>query len=307
MASRKKDRKLSKADTKKPSRKKVNESVRKEVPAIDGSKLAQDVAGLPKRPGFVNQNDPEAGQEITEDYLPETFDPDMNRNERMLVPVDLQVHVVEDAQQEVFNLKGITDEMANAQADVGTRENGATLARGIHLHWVMPDALMEGEELPLEDKKVEQAGMDRMFKFPELPDRWLVLRLSRKDPLGFNVKAWIVESETQTVHKLEKWIPAKASSWLTAIDDLDPSTIDDFGWTATYHGSEGRFTFHDLPEKGLVGPFNYCVMGWYSRKEKDPLYAKPETTRGEWMGILESLRWEIAQNEFVGKTVVPQG
>ena len=22
------------------------------------------------------------------------------------------------------------------------------------------------------------------------------------------------------------------------------------------------------------------------RKEKDPLYAKPETTRGEWMGIL---------------------
>ena len=62
MASRKKDKKLSKADTKKPSRKKVNESVRKEMPAIDGSKLAQDVAGLPKHPGFVNQNDPELSQ-----------------------------------------------------------------------------------------------------------------------------------------------------------------------------------------------------------------------------------------------------
>ena len=82
--------------------------------------------------------------------------------------------------------------------------------------------------------------MDRMFKFPELPDRWLVLRLSRKDPRGFNVKAWIVESETQMVYKLEKWIPAKSLHLADCDDDLDPSTIDDFGWTATHRGSEGR-------------------------------------------------------------------
>jgi hypothetical protein len=307
MASRKTDKKLSKSETKKVSRKKVNESVQKEAPPIDANKLRQGVAGLSKRPGFVNESVPEVGSEITEDFLPETFDPDMNRNERILVPVDLQVHVVEDSQQAVFDLKGITDEMTNSQAQVGTRENGAILTRGIHLHWVMPDALMEGEEQPLGDENLEHDGMDSMFKFPELPDRWLVLRLWRNDGRRFNAKAWIVESDTQEVHNLEGWLPSQASSWLTAIDDLDPSTDDDFGWTATYHGSEGRFTFHDLPEEGLVGPFNYCVMGWYSRKEKDPLFAKPATTRGEWMGMLESLRWEMAQNEFVGKTVVPQG
>ena len=80
--------------------------------------------------------------------------------------------------------------MANAQADVGTREKMEPFSLGgIHLHWVMPDAFMEGEELPLEDKKVEQAGMDRMFKFPELPDRWLILRLSEKRSTWFQCQS----------------------------------------------------------------------------------------------------------------------
>ena len=109
--------------------------------------------------------------------------------------------------------------------------------------------------------------MDRMFKFPELPDRWLVLRLSRKDPRGFNVKAWIVESETQTVHKLEKWIPAKPHLVDAVVSIHQQSMI----WLdCNHHGSDIALPSRPA-RKGLVGPFNYCVMGWYSRKEKDPL------------------------------------
>jgi hypothetical protein len=41
-----------------------------------------------------------------------------------------------------------------------------TVAPGVHLHWAMPDALMRGEQ------------KDDLLTFPELPDRWLLLRLS---------------------------------------------------------------------------------------------------------------------------------
>ena len=54
---------------------------------------------------------------------------------------------------------------------------------GAHLHWLMPDALLRGCQR--EDGEME---------FPELPNRWIVIRLSSEGD-HIRRKAWIIQSD----------------------------------------------------------------------------------------------------------------
>jgi hypothetical protein len=217
---------------------------------------------------------------------------------RLVVPVDVQALVIE-------------------------RDENSNLKPGIHLHWALPDGLLSGVERNLPEESItDDMGMNELFDFPSLPDLWVVVR-QWKRPIqavqdaqlhtngdgnrtvpkqtSWCSKAWMVDSITRTTMPLDAWVlNREAGSPLTAIQDGDPATIDDQPiWTAGYISSEGRFTFHDLPEIGVNGPFNYMVAGFYSSVSQDPLAMSPDSTRMEWFTRLHEMGWTTILNEVL--------
>lgn len=232
-----------------------------------------------------------------EQFYDQTLDSNLYRGSRIIVPVDLQIYVVEgQASTDVYDLTQIFDDEERDRP----REGQQQLAEGVHLHWSMPDGLMKGEELHDPDVPLgEDVDLSEMFSFPHLPDRWLVMR-QWKLPSGQNAAtAWVVESEKQTVTSLDLWRASSSNSSLTALDDGIPNNGDDIGWTGTYHGSQGRFTFHENPGSKVVGPLTYSVAGWFNNENDDPLMCSPETTRGHWMDMMQALGWYVPQSEIV--------
>ena len=234
---------------------------------------------------------------LSEEFFNETFDSNMYRGSRIIVPVDLQIYVVEDSNpKDVYDLTQIFDDEERNRP----RENQKQLEQGVHLHWAMPDALMTGDEVHDPDEVLStEIPLSEMFTFPSLPERWLILRhwtLPNGTP---SVKAWIVESEKQTATPLTSWEKSESTVSLTALDDGIADNGDDVGWTATYHASKGRFTFHENPGSNVSGPLSYSVTGWFNDPNSDPLMCPVETTRGEWNDMMESLGWFYPQNEIV--------
>ena len=94
-----------------------------------------------------------------------TWDPKLNRNKRILVPVDVQAYVAHASSAELLApLTGGPD-------DPAPFAEGSKPAPGVHLHWALPDALLRGKE--------SEAGGE--LEMPELPDRWVVLRMLLKE------------------------------------------------------------------------------------------------------------------------------
>jgi hypothetical protein len=108
-----------------------------------------------------------------------------------------------------------------------------------------------------------------------------------------NTKAWVIESDTLKVTKLELWNPppmaTTADPELTAIG----AGSGDISHTVTYDNSAGRFTFHDLPESGVKGPLNYLVCGWYSNPSLDPLSMEEGSRQNDWSDRLAELSWSV--------------
>ncbi|DAC48184.1 MAG TPA: hypothetical protein D7H92_03785 [Candidatus Poseidoniales archaeon] len=232
-----------------------------------------------------------------EQFHNQTLDSNLYRGSRIIVPVDLQIYVVEgQSSTDVYDLTQIFDDEERDRPREGLQQ----LAEGVHLHWSMPDGLMKGEELHDPDEALaEDVELSEMFSFPHLPDRWLVTR-QWKLPSGQNAAtAWVIESEKQTVTSLDLWRASSSNVALTALDDGIPGNGDDIGWTGTYHGSQGRFTFHENPGPNVVGPLSYSVAGWYNNANDDPLMCPPETTRGAWMDMMQALGWYVPQSEIV--------
>jgi len=267
-----------KNDTKKSSKKKVIAPTQEAAPDVKGNQIS----GL---------------SPTSEEFFNQTFDSNLHRGSRIIVPVDLQIYVNEDPNpQSVYDLTQIFDDEERNR----TRENMKQLEQGIHLHWAMPDALMTGEEVHSpDDELAEEIPLSEMFDFPSLPDRWLILRhwnLANGMP---SVKAWVVESEKQTVTPLTSWRKSESTVSLNALDDGIAGNGDDMGWTATYHASKGRFTFHENPGTNVSGPLSYSVTGWFNDPNSDPLMCPVETTRGEWSDMMEALGWFYPQSEIV--------
>ena len=109
-----------------------------------------------------------------EQFYNQTLDSNLYRGSRIIVPVDLQIYVVEgQSSTDVYDLTQIFDDEERERP----REGQQQLAEGVHLHWSMPDGLMKGEELHDPDETLgEEVELSEMFSFPHLPDRWLVMR-----------------------------------------------------------------------------------------------------------------------------------
>lgn len=183
---------------------------------------------------------------------------------------------------------------------------------GAHLHWLMPDALLRGCQR--EDGEME---------FPELPNRWIVIRLSSEGD-HIRRKAWIIQSdklsppgERQTENGMEKsaapcllydekdgiWKPAgENGAYFTYLGDeavygseteprsrLDRLTAVGTGdhlFAAMYPLCSTVFGFYDPLSEACAGRYTYLVCGYYSDSASDPFSGgSPEKTGEEYEWI----------------------
>ncbi len=188
------------------------------------------------------------------------------------------------------------------------------LAKGIHLHWSLPDALTRGTR-----------GKDKLkTEFREVPNRWLI----RKKSGETRVKEWIVLSDflhppgigqEQTciaydpksgegvqqpfrhlgekmpfsIYDPDRDYPAYAP--LTAIGYGEPT------FAAFYPNCHSVFGFFDPlgqepdVEREIIN-LSYEVIGWYSKPENDFFRKKVNAFIGE--EVSEAEVWEYIQEEF---------
>jgi hypothetical protein len=198
-----------------------------------------------------------------------------------------------------------------------------TLEAGIHLHWILPDALMTG--------KAESDGIT----FPHVPNRWLIVRRGGNKA----EKQWVVvsdylyaEGETPTdainilyqpssgevqpfrylgrKWELNQWrsgstnaryIPElSAIGPFVKVDSLDNEKAAFAGF---YPNCRSVFGFHDAEITGATPPkdLQYNVIGWYSDGEKDCL----SQFLREYSGSNSEILAEILQEKFGWTIALP--
>ncbi|HJQ03850.1 MAG TPA: hypothetical protein VJ872_00270 [Nocardioides sp.] len=197
-----------------------------------------------------------------------TWDPELSRRTRILVPVDVQAYVATAGGEATVGVRGVDDDPAPF-ADGTAREPG------VHLHWALPDALMGATH--------EQGGTQPVMS--ELPDQWVVVRTLM--PTGRRqviATAWAVDARTRVVTPLASYAGA------ATVDPEDPNLIAPLTAgrvgimpIAVYDAVVGRFGFHDplddlasladqAPD-GFAGDHaTYTVCGWWSDESQDPLH-----------------------------------
>ena len=198
-----------------------------------------------------------------------------------------------------------------------------TLKAGIHLHWILPDALMTG--------KAESDGIT----FPHVPNRWLIVRRGGNKA----EKQWVVvsdylyaENETPTdainilyqpgsgeyqpfrylgrKWELNQWrsgstnaryIPElSAIGPFVKVDSLDNEKAAFAGF---YPNCRSVFGFHDSEITDAIPPngLQYNVIGWYSDGEKDCL----SKFLREHSGNNSETLAEILQEKFGWTVAIP--
>jgi hypothetical protein len=196
-------------------------------------------------------------------------------------------------------------------------------ARGVHLHWAMPDALMHGEQ-------AQTAAPSNVFhaeptssplRFPRLPDRWLVTRTELVIDGPGKIKSWVVDSRflSETLRPgqnvgssavpwdnpgdttytrppfrylgrtlpIAEWTNPAPAELLT---ELTAASLGFIQAPAYYPSCRNVFGMHHPePESTKQTEYNYVVCGWHSDPAHDPLYGKSYEDAGK---ALEKLRWK---------------
>jgi len=131
------------------------------------------------------------------------WDRQLLRKPRVLVPIDVQaLYAPEDSSEQFVRLPfatttpdGQEPEPMPEPFDPGTRRPA-----GVHLHWAMPDSLLNGT---LDD---QIPGSDNRLSLPALPDRWVVLRQTiARGANRATVTGWVIDAATTTVTALSDW------------------------------------------------------------------------------------------------------
>ncbi len=197
-----------------------------------------------------------------------TWDEQLPRRHRLLVPADVQAFVViAGAEEKTVPLTGGPNDPAPF-ADAVVRPPG------VHLHWAMPDALLRGRQ----SKTAAELSM------PRLPDRWVIVRaLMPEKGSAVVTRGWVVDASLGSVMALADYsgTPAPLPGGGVAFDPLDGASGGSLMWTASYTASAGRFGFYDpLDDVAASGQnvggwhgdqASYTVAGWWSDESLDPL------------------------------------
>lgn len=232
----------------------------------------------------------------------DTWNPNLYRETRLLVPVDVQALVVAPGDTiEHADIAGpvlfdkLRERAENPEiealdaaprpfVDLEPRESG------VYLHWALPDGLTAGS-VDADDQAQETP--DGTLVMRALPNRWVVLRAEQGT--SRRVRGWVIEADRGRVVDLEDWAeiettdegitPELLPEELTAVAGGDP------GWAAAFDTVEDRFAFYDdladIPDN--TRPLTYLVSGWYSDPALDPF--DDAITQAQFEANMEELRW----------------
>ena len=232
-----------------------------------------------------------------------TWDKHLLREARLLVPIDVQaLFVPSESDEQMVRLPMVLsgpDGTPPEDAMPEPFDEGSTRARGVHLHWAMPDALLTGSLTS------RATGTRNRLGLPPLPDRWVVLRLlAPNEARQVVVSGWVLEADRAVATPLGSWTEGsespdagQPSGVLLTPSELSGTAGGSVNWSATYDAVGNRFAFHDpldgiaeLAPQGIDGEMaTYLVAGWW----KDPAHDPLDSARGESSleELLEGLRW----------------
>jgi hypothetical protein len=251
------------------------------------------------------------------DLAPETiatWDPNLLRQSRVLVPVNVQALYVPAGDSTLYvhlpsaltTPDGKPPESVPAPMAAGIKRNS-----GVYLHWAPPDALLRGALQNVPDGSANRLGM------PALPDRWVVIRiLAPVNAAAPVVTGWVVEADTTKVVPLDQWPAASATTAPTgktvAAADLAGTIGGALNWTSTFDAGVNRFGIYDsladvptLAPAGVVNDLaSYLVAGWWSDPQLDPLDSA--NTAASLAVRLAELGWYLMSDSEGGDQVNQQ-
>ncbi|HVT97276.1 MAG TPA: hypothetical protein VHE33_07185, partial [Acidobacteriaceae bacterium] len=234
------------------------------------------------------------------DRLIATWNPDLPRDPRVLVPVLVEALVVrqEGGQWADTSLKQ-TPESGDAVPTESllpkpfALDSGAR-PKGVYLHWALPDALTKGTQTPNADASADTSNAAAVF--PAVPDRWLVVRLSPSTthPDRRAVKGWILQAHDKDAirHDLDGWRdpgtpPEGLQKPLTALG------WGDISWAGYFDNTENRLAMYDDLSGVKEGPLAYLVCGWYSDPQLDPLGPANVASLSQFNAAMQKLGWAL--------------
>ncbi len=185
----------------------------------------------------------------------------------LVVPVDVQALYVPDPAFESFVRLPLDLSPKSGAARPEPFASPTARPRGVHLHWALPDGLLRGS---LHEHSAS-------LSLPPLPDRWLVIRLTGQNRARqMSMRGWVIQSNSGQVHDLDTWPGAATQADAIAPERFNAVIGGGPNWTAGYDAALNRFAFHDDlsgldPQAVQTGLASYVVIGWWSRREHDPL------------------------------------
>jgi len=224
-----------------------------------------------------------------------TWNQFLPRTPRVLVPIQLDVMMVrQDGETWANCLMATPDPNAGIQQRRDLlpppfTELAKSRPPGAYLHWALPDALTSG------------TSDGAIGRFPVIPDRWLVLRLSPSLQIASRraVAGWVIRSgdASPTVTLLDQWLetgpsPDPVKNSLTALGHGDPA------WAAYYDNVVNRLAYYDDLSGIQSGPLAYIVCGWYSNPSDDPLGDPNIHSLSDFDAAMNRLMWHIDDGEF---------
>src|SRR5260370_4540500 len=171
-------------------------------------------------------------------------------------------------------------------------------ARGVYLHWALPDALTRGSQNAA-DSTSQSADAGTLF--PAIPERWLVLRISpsptRADRRG--VRGWVLQAhdDKPTPVDLDSWRepgqpPEGLQNPLTALG------YGDISWAGFFDSTQNRLSFYDDLQDVPDGPLAYLVCGWYSDPTQDPLGSAQVHSLADFDARMKALGWALPSGDL---------
>lgn len=235
--------------------------------------------------------------------------------QKILVPVYVEALLVDPATSEAEVWKDLSVNYSMIAARLGRNLEDGNLKElssglcepGVHLHWALPAALTHG----LND--------ENGITFPNVPDRWLIVRTNLDGDLLVQ-KKWILESSYKGNDGTSKWVEKSgtvfsptqigrsflldeqyagdpiANDPLTAIAPGNPS------FAAVYAACRDVFGFYDDMKGARAGVYSYSVFGWYSNSGHDPIRKLDDKADAMQQQIRASIlsRWHIPSLEGAG-------
>jgi hypothetical protein len=225
-------------------------------------------------------------------------DPTLGRVPRVLVPVQVDALVLAEPTGGFADCRMSDPDPAGGRQDLlppPFADRAASRPAGVHLHWALPDALTHTRPTvePAADGTAPVADM------PAIPDRWLVVRLSRgATPDRRALRAWVIEASgtVPTVRPLATW----QESGVLPLPGREPTAFGpgDLAWSAYYDNVVGRLGFHDPVDDGADGPLAYLVTGWYADPRLDPLADPTITSLSAFYQRMAELGWSLPGGEL---------